>query len=183
MSEPAPTGRSTGRLAQTVGDMARSLAVVLAVVGVVLLITWRPQPEPVKVVDVEPFAALVASQAPFEALRLPAPNTGFRPTSVRWEATAESAGELVWFIGYVTPSEQYVQISQSTASSVDFLREQTAGGVPAGTVMIDGNEWERFESAERRSLVRSADAVTLVSGTGSWEELEQVTAALVPVAD
>ncbi|MFM7597881.1 MAG: DUF4245 family protein, partial [Actinomycetota bacterium] len=46
-----PTGRPNARLFQTVRDMVISLAVVLGVIVVVLLLTLRPQPDPVRVVD------------------------------------------------------------------------------------------------------------------------------------
>ena len=179
MSEPVPSGRPNRRLGQTVGDMARSLAVVLAVVAVVLLITWRPQPDAIKVVDVEPFFALATDQASFEPLRVPPALDGYQPTSVRWQATAESEGEPVWFVGYVTPGEGYLQISQSMAGGDDFIREQTANGVPEGQMEIDGVTWERFATDERRSLVRQSDATTVVSGTESWDDIATAAGFLV----
>jgi hypothetical protein len=182
MSEPTPTGRSTGRLSQTVGDMGRSLIVVLAVVAVIVIFAWRPQPEAIRVVDVEPFVAVVSSQADFPATRLPTSLDGYQPTSVRWEPTAESSGLPVWFVGYVTPTERYVQISQSKAEGPDFLREQTAGGSQTGTVDIDGVRWERYETPDRRSLVLVDDATTVVSGTDSWDALIAVARALEPVS-
>jgi hypothetical protein len=179
VSNPVPTGQPNRRLGQTVGDMARSLAVVLAVVGVVLLITWRPQPDAVKVVDVDPFFALASDQAAFEPLRVPPALDGYRPTSVRWQATAESSGESVWFVGYVTPSDGYLQISQSLASTEDFLLEQTANGLAAGELEIDGVIWDRYESDGRRSLVRQSDVTTVVSGTESWDAIATAAGFLV----
>jgi hypothetical protein len=182
VSELKPTGRSTGRLSQTVGDMGRSLLVVLAVVAVIVLFAWRPQPEAIRVVDVQPYVSVVGAQAEFAATRLPESVPGFRPTSVRWEPTADSGGQPVWFVGYVTPSERYLQISQSSATGPDFLREQTAGGAQTGTVDIDGTTWERYETAERRSLVLQTDATTVVSGTETWDTLIAVAESLVPVS-
>lgn len=182
MSEPTPTGRSTGRLSQTVGDMGRSLFVVLAVVGVIVLFAWRPQPEAVRLVDIEPFAALVNDQADFPATRVPASSSDYRPTSVRWEPTAESNGLPVWFVGYVTPNDRFLQVSQSRAADADFLREQTAGGRATGTVDIDGITWERLETPDRRSLVLIDEFTTVVSGTESWDTLIVVARSLVPVS-
>lgn len=169
MSEPVPTGKPTRRLGQTVGDMARSLAVVLAAVGVILLITWRPQPDAVKVVDIDPFLAVVSEQAPFEPLHVPPVLDGYQPTSVRWEPTDKSDGERVWFLGYVTPNGEYLQISQSVADGEEFVREQTANGILDGEVEIDGDVWERYAAGDRRSLVRQDGVSTIVSGTDSWD--------------
>jgi len=179
MSEPVPTGKPTRRLGQTVGDMARSLAVVMAVVGVILLITWRPQPEAVKVVDIDPFLAVVSEQAPFEPLHVPPFLDGYQPTSVRWEATDKSDGEPVWFLGYVTPSGEYLQISQSVADSADFVREQTANGVSEGEIEIDGEVWERYVAGDRRSLVRQDGVTTIVSGTQSWDGVATTAGFLI----
>ncbi len=159
--------------------MARSLAVVMAVVGVVLLVTWRPQPDAVKVVDVDPFFALASDQAAFEPLRVPPALDGYQPTSARWQATEASQGEPVWFVGYVTPSGGYLQISQSVASDEDFVREQTANGIAEGPSEIDGVTWERYATDERRSLVRQGDATTVVSGTESWDAIATAAGFLV----
>lgn len=176
---PQPTGRSTGRLRQTVWDMVRSLAVVLGVVGVILLLTWRPQPDAVKVVDVAPYAALAASQADFPILQIPLPD--YQPTSARWQPTLESDGAPVWFVGYVTPNGQYLQISQSTAALDTFIQEQTAGGVAGDMMDVGGQSWQRYETDERRSLVqRSPSGVTIVSGTESWDALATVAAVAAP---
>jgi hypothetical protein len=169
-------------LRQTVADMVRSLAVVLGVVAIVLLVTWRPQPDPVKVVDITPFAQVASSQATFTPLRIPAVLNEYQPTSARWEPTQESEGEPVWFLGYVTPSGEYVQISQSTTMSDRFVDEQTAGGVAGDVIEVDGQQWQRFETDDRRSLVqRDGQTTTIVSGTQSWDELTTSAAILVPV--
>jgi hypothetical protein len=161
--------------------MGRSLLVVLAVVAVIVLFAWRPQPEAIRVVDVEPFVSVVSAQADFPATRLPESLTGYRPTSVRWEPTPDSGGLPVWFVGYVTPSDRYLQISQSRAAGPDFLREQTAGGTQTGTVDIDGTTWQRYETPDRRSLVLASAGTTVVSGTETWETLTTVAGSLTPI--
>jgi hypothetical protein len=168
--ELEPTGRATRSLRQTVGDMVRSLAVVFAVIGVLLLITWRPQPDPVTVVDIEPVAAVAVQQAEFEPQHITPVLEGYRPTSVRWEPTPTSDGEPVWFIGYVTPNDAYLQIAQSSAQSSAFVDEQTAGGIVRGEAVIDGVTWQEYETPDRRSLVHASDEnVLIVSGTDSWD--------------
>ena len=165
---------------QTVADMVRSLAVVLGAVALVLLVTWRPQPDAVKVVDVAPFAALATEQAPFPILQIPL--DGYQPTSARWQPTLESDEAPVWFVGYVTPSGEYLQISQSTATATTFIEEQTAAGTPGEVVDIDGVPWQRYEQPERRSLVQfGEDGVTIISGTDGWDAI--ATAAAIATAE
>lgn len=154
------------------------MGLVLALIGVILLITWRPQPDAVKVVD--PTQVLIAARtlAPFPVL-VPAGLDGYQVTSARWKQTPASSGEPVLHLGYVTPETQYVQISQSVADSAKFIEEQTAGGIGSGEIIIDGQVWQHFETADRQSLVLDGNGVTtVVSGTTSQSDLERVAGSL-----
>ncbi len=179
VSDPVPTGKSNARMRQTVGDMIRSMAVVLAVVAAILLVTWRPAPDPVREVQVEPTLIVAAAQAdyPLEILTIP----GLRPTSVRWEPTAESEGIMVWHVGYVTDTDQYLQISQSTAANPQYLIAQTGGGEVSDVVVIDGTEWQYFTSEKGNSLINFDNGVTtIVYGTGSESDLISAAQSLEP---
>ena len=174
-------------LRQSVGDMLRSMVVVLVVVGAILLVTWRPQPDPIREVPVEPVAIVASAQADFPVLVVDTPHGG-QVTSVRWESTPESDGELVWHVGYVTPEEQYLQLSQSLADSASYLAEQTSDGqvledyanLPAAVQGLTGEGWVPWERADRRSLVRENDgSTTILTGTASWSDLADAASHLV----
>lgn len=169
--------------------MIRSMLVVLAVVGAILLVTWRPQPEAVREVALEPIVTLAANQAEFPILVI---DGDVRPTSVRWEATAASEGVPVWHVGYVTADEEYVQVSQASVDSQAYVAEQTAEGVivddasqlPPAVRDLMARGWVPLlgEDAEpRRSLLRTSDgATTILSGSGSWSDLADAAARLSP---
>jgi hypothetical protein len=187
VTTPQPTGRSMRGLRQNVGDMIRSMAVVLAVVGAILLVTWRPQPDPVREVSLEPLVTFASSQADFPVMVV---QTSVRPTSVRWEPTEDSGGELVWHVGYVSPEGQYLQLSQSSADSDAYIAEQTREGVPLGADValppdvteLTSKGWIALESTDeepRRSLVLEDGSTTILSGTGSWGELGSAARSLV----
>lgn len=187
-TDPQPTGRSTGQLRKTVADMIRSMAVVLAVVFVIVLLAWRPTPDAVTVIDPGPAIALAVASADFP---VSAPSTlveEWRPTSARWEPTADSLGIPVLHLGYVTPSDEYAQVSQGRVATEPFLDEQTSGGAATGTREVAGVTWQTWEAEDRRSLVlideSAADGpvVTIVSGTGEWSEVEELARSLAPVA-
>ena len=175
VTDPTPTGKSNARMRQTVGDMVRSMAVVLAVVGAILLVTWRPQPDPVREVNVDQILVIANAQADFEVL---VPSTpGLRPTSVRWQPTVESAGSMVWQVGYVTDADEFLQVTQSRTENSDFLSVETSRGVPAEVVEIGGlvgslvgSEWMEYRSESSTSFVSMNDGVTtIVRGTGPRE--------------
>ena len=183
---PQPTGRPNARMRQSVGDMVRSLAIVLLAIGAIMLVTWRPQPDAVRVVPIDQQLVLAMMQADFEVLVPVGLADDWRSTSVRWEPTEASGIAPVWHVGYVTPSDEYLQFTQIAAQvsptdveSTSFIAEQTLSGSPSATVTVDGKEWQRWESSERSSLVRVTDSdVTVVSGTGEWSEIEQFAGAL-----
>ena len=188
VSTPEPTGRPMRGLRQNVGDMIRSRVVVLAVVGAILLVTWRPQPDPVREVSLEPLVSFASSQASFPVFVVDSPA---QPTSVRWESTEGSDGKMVWHIGYVTDDDQYLQLSQSLADSPTYLAEQTIDGVlledyadlPASVQQLTSEGWMPLQNDDedpRRSLLRTNDgSTTILSGTGEWSELAEAARRLV----
>ncbi len=188
MSIPEPTGRRNRGLKQSVGDMLRSMVVVLAVVGAILLVTWRPQPAAVKAVTLEPLVTLASGQASFPVLVV---DFDAQPTSVRWESTPASDGEIVWHVGYVTDEGEYLQLSQSSAEGDLYVEEQTSEGVvledfsdlPALVQTLTAEGWVPLEGLGddgRRSLVRTNDgSTTVISGTGSWGQVGDAARNLV----
>ena len=162
--------------------MLRSLAVVGAVVAVIVVLNYRAPEDPVPEIDPAPVATQVATVAPFPVL-LPT-DDGWRPTAARWEPTPESQGEPVWFTGGVySEAGPFASVSQSVAASEGYLAEQTARGSPTGeTSVVTGEEWQRYDSTGERSLVLvGAGSTTVVSGTGTWGDLERLAASLEPV--
>ena len=177
MSEPQPTGRRTRPMRQTVGDMLRSMFVVLAVVAAILIVTWRPKPDPVRVVDIAPALAAAQAAADF-TIEVPAV-ADLRPTSARWEPTVASDQAPVWHLGYVTPSEEYLQVVQSQVTDDAFVQEQTSGGEPGENVTIAGDDWRVYTAPERVSVVRIEDGVTtIVSGTDALDQVMTAAGSL-----
>jgi hypothetical protein len=177
-----PTGGSNKRLRQTLRDMALSMAVVLVVVFFIWLLAWRPNPDPIKVIDAAPVVALAAASADFPVQAPAGLALEWRATSARWEPTDASGAVPVLHVGYVTPTDKYAQVSESTVESAVYLKEQTSGGLPLGTVLaVSGQQWDQWEGDKRRSLVRVQNGiVTVVSGTAGWDELSALAASLVP---
>lgn len=177
MTDPVPTGKSNARMKQTVGDMVRSMAVVLAVVAALMLVTWRPDPDPVRVVDTVPITNLAVSRAGFPIL-IPTLND-LRATSVRWEPTIESGDVPVWHIGYVTPEDQYLQITQSTVSDPEYLKEQTLRGEITDIISINGSDWQTYVAENETALVNMDDGITtVVRGTGSQADVMKAVESL-----
>lgn len=183
VTSPQPTGRPNARLRQSVGDMVRSLALVLLVVGVILFITWRPKPDAVKPVDPAVAVTLVTMQKDFPPLVPAGLPDGWVITSARFEPTAKSAGRPVFHLGYVTPSGNYAQVEESVATSAGFLAESTDHGAVTTSRPVGTITWQQWEADQRRSLV-FADSThsVIVSGTAAQNEIDALAASLQPPA-
>lgn len=192
MSEPVvgdvpavPNGAAPPRqdpLKKTVRDVALSMGVVAGIIFLVLLVTWRPQPDPVRALDPGPVADQAAQVVDYPIL-LPAPDETWRATSARFEPTAESDNLPVWFNGWVTPTEQFVAVVQSANTTESFVEEQTIDGIPATDAPATPG-WVAMISPrnDQRSLVRVADGhTTIVTGSVDWPELVAFRDALEPV--
>ena len=178
VAAPQLSESAVRRLRHSIGDMVRSLAVVLGIVAIILLVTHRADPDPVKVIDPSPMLAVARMQADFPVL-MPQGVAGLRATSARWAPTSTSDGQPVWHVGFLTKDGDYVQVGQTGATSARFIVDQTVQGRPEGTTTVNGQPWERWRSASRTSLVRTADgATTVVSSTLGENDLRDFVASL-----
>jgi hypothetical protein len=182
--DPVGTKRDHSPLKKTVRDIALSMGVVAGIIFLVLLVTWRPQPDPIRAMDPVPVAQRAALAADFPVL-LPDVAADWRATSARFEPTAESDQLPVWFNGWVTPDEQYVAVVQSANTTESFIEEQTIDAVPAGPDAPSVPGWDVLESPsnDQRSLVKvERGATTIVTGSVNWPELVAFRDSLAPVA-
>jgi hypothetical protein len=173
--ELRPTGRPNARLRQTVRDMVISLVVVLAVIGVIMAITWRPAPDPVRAIDPAPTLELARSQADYPVVYPADLDPQWRPTSARWEATPDSIPLPAWQVGFVTPQGDYAQVGQTATDNPAFIAGQVGNARPTG----EWAAWQTYEGVEQRALVSVEDGVTIVvSGTAPWETLQMLAERL-----
>lgn len=168
----------------TVANMIRSMVVILAIVFALYFIGGRTNGTVEDSVDVPGTAQVRGEQAgqPFAyPTGLP---EGWVATSVRYERT--EPGVMVWNAGYTTPDEKFVSVLQAVDPKGEWVEARTKTGEPAGTATIDGTEWTKLERPgnSQRSLVLDPDATdeltTIVTGSGSWGQLEEFAERLVP---
>lgn len=164
----------------SVGDIVRSLVVVIGFVVAILLLTPRPGGDPVRTVDVGPALTEARSSAPYDVVAPVALPDDWRATSARTERTA--AAQVRWHVGYVTPAGKYAAVEQGDGPTQDLL-EALGVGRDAGVVMVAGQPWHRRDEGAggRRSLWRSfAGSTVVVTGTSGWEELSALAGTLRP---
>lgn len=167
---------------ESVGDMVRSLGLVLAVVAVLLVITIRSPGQEVRVVDYAQTLRLAGAGAPFPLLDAVGLPEGWRATSAYYDPPQRTGlpGVVRWHVGWLTPSGEYAALEQGNGTAADLLEEQLGESDPTGASTVGTQTWQRHEgSSGRRALLRSSGGVvTVVHGTAGWPDLELLAASL-----
>jgi hypothetical protein len=178
MANKKPRGR------ETAWDMVLSMGAVIATVGVIMLIAWRPQQEVKQEVDYE---SAVASAVIAQTWPISIPETlptGYRATSARLEPESYGeSGDIRWILGFQTAANEYVSIWQSDGPVKSVVAAATNSATCDATETIGGEVWQKCETDKplTRAFVKTdGDVTSIVSGTSSWDELLRFAESLIP---
>jgi hypothetical protein len=170
-------GRYARTFAGLAGAMIVLLAAVLAFVGFRALVRGDV-PDPAPAVDYATPLRYARAEAGLDVLAPDPLPDGWRATSAR----ARSEGDVAtWHLGLVTAAGSYAAVEQSDGERREFVDRFADGATPAGSSTVEGTTWRRLEggSPEERALVRTERGVTtMVAGSASWAELEELAATL-----
>ncbi|WP_068400805.1 DUF4245 domain-containing protein [Kribbia dieselivorans] len=110
-----------------------------------------------------------------------------------WTATAErytrsTDGLMMWHSGWTTPQNDFIAVQQVEGATDNWIEAQVQRSPRDGTwTDTHGQVWERYDRKDKvqHSLVlRSKEKngrTSLVTGTGSWDDVFTFTNALVDV--
>jgi hypothetical protein len=185
---------------ETARDMVWSLATIAVLIGVILALNWRPTPDAVREVDWRPVVEAARQALAWPVLAPGSDLEGWTSTSARNEPVPGDERRV--FIGWVTPTGEFASLQQSTLEGTErrsWLRNASRQGrtvtIPAGSdvgVVSAGSwtdtsdrTWQTLESVDggQRTLVREVvqdgrEVTYLVTGTASWNELQQLATSL-----
>ena len=172
------------RANQTVRNLVLALAASLGIVALLVLVVVRPTQPPLARVDWATVAAQYQSQIP-EPLIAPVLPPGW--TANRATLQTVAPGEANWRIGFITPTEQYVELVQGIGSANGWFVDQLGRAKPTATTTIDGTIWQvydRRESADPGNFAYSLGTTVektrfLLHGTAGVTEVATLAAALV----
>ena len=177
MANKKPRGR------ETAWDMILSMGAVIAAVGVIMLLAWRPQEEVKQQIDYE---TAVASAVIAQVWPISIPETlpaGYQATSARLEPESYGEpGDIRWILGFQTESGEYVSLWQSDGPPGRVVAPATNSAPCESTEMINGAIWQKCEIGKpltRAFVKRDGDLTSIVSGTAQWEELLRFAETLV----
>ncbi|MBZ6130999.1 MULTISPECIES: DUF4245 domain-containing protein [Streptomyces] len=166
---------------KTARDMILSLGVIVLVAGVIWIFIPHDDGEPdIKRVDyrVELLTAQRAASYPVAAPE--GLSEDWKPTSVRFQG----ADSDTWHLGFHAPDGEYVAVEQSTKKPAEFIDEASQGArATERTEELGGRTWTRYTGGRYDALVLDGGddmkgATTVVAGTGSFEQLGRMAAAL-----
>ena len=173
------TGSSRGN--PSMGDIARSIAVLGAIILVLFavgrLLTVTPD-EPTRAVDYREAVESSRTVADFDVLAPDSLPGGWRATSVRFE-------ENSWHLGVVTDEDEYVGLEQVQAGVQRSIEQFAEGSRADGEAVVGGETWSvRTGPRDDRTYVRrdsagsEGDMTIVVTGTAPREEMERYISSL-----
>ena len=167
---------------ESLGDMVRSLSVVMIIVFGLFFFALPPSSDRKTERDVNP-AADVRS---FTQVVPTAPVPGGLPTGWRSTVAAYGSEPNQLRIGYLTAANHYLEYAAVSGPSTIYVADLTDKAGPLRTVDVGGQPWQLVQdSSNRQSLVRAFGQVTVVVGTlrsnSTVDELIALASSLRPV--
>jgi hypothetical protein len=162
--------------------MVRSLVVIGVIVAALIAIVPRVNSVSQPPVDVAGAAAEVAKDSGWPIEAPEALPEGWKATSVRY--VRSTGGLMTWHAGYQSPTGNYVAIEQTKDATDEWVSAQTNRAPQTGEVQVAGTTWETYVRPVKvqNSLVHRAQSpaelTTIVTGTGTFDELTAFTETL-----
>lgn len=122
-------------------NLVIALLASLAVVAVVVLVVVRPDVAPREPIDYRALA--LEADAPV-TLAAPELSAGWEANSAIYNDTAAD-GVANWYVGFVTPNNQFIALRQGIEANPTWLANELAGAKVTGSTTIDGIEWTVYD--------------------------------------
>jgi hypothetical protein len=162
---------------QTALNLAAALVVSLVVVLITVLVVVRPDPGPAEPID---FAAIAAQAQPTVDAPLVVPELpkGWYSNSAKLET---SAGVTSWYIGLITPGEQFIGLRQGIDADDTWLAVELGSARATGAVTIGGVNWDLYDNRDARGdqgnlayamTTMQAESTLVLYGTATDSEFE-----------
>ncbi|GAA1763881.1 DUF4245 domain-containing protein [Agromyces humatus] len=178
------------RQRQTVKNLVLALGATLLLVLVIVLIVPRSDAPIEPDIDVAGVAqqAQVAVDDPLAVPELP---EGWRSNAAEIRTSAAD-GVTAWYVGYLTPSDEYVGMYQGVEANPTWVAGLLSRTLATGTTTIDGIEYTVYDNRESSDDVGNAryaltteagGTVFVLLGTASEAEFTTLASALTPTIE
>jgi hypothetical protein len=137
----------------------------------------------VQTVDVTGELQAAAGQVRFP-LREPRLPSGWRPNSDSVDTLGQTGSDQAVRVGWITPADHYLQVSQSNADVADLVRaavggDETTSVQPTGTQVVNGTKWTVYPGvrSETSWAVDLGSVRLFITGNGTTPEFGTLAAA------
>ncbi len=173
-------GPASRPVRKTAADMVRSLAVIIAMVGALVLIVPRPN-EVVQPVDVNAAVAGARAGLPFEPSVPSGLPTGWAARTAKFQRGTDDVA--MWLLSYSTPSGTFAGVRQGGDPTAAWEDRQVTDGRESGTRRVAGQDWvvrSRLDRGITSWVLRRPGVTTIVTGTANEADLERLAQSLSP---
>ncbi|MEJ3404657.1 DUF4245 domain-containing protein [Rathayibacter sp. YIM 133350] len=175
------------RVRQTPNNLVYSLLVTVLAVVVLVLLVPRSEAPTQNAVD---YHSLAAQAQPGMPTMLADPDlpAGWHANVAEYRSGA-SDGVDVWFIGFITPSDEFIGLSQAFDANDTWVAEQLHNTIATGSVEISGIPWTVYDNRKSSSDVGNAKyalvtqtpkSTWVLAGTASPAEFRTLAKAIAP---
>lgn len=149
---------------QTLLNLIFALVASLAVVAVIILVVVRPDAAPREPVDFRTIATESDASAP---LAVPDLSPDWKSNSAIYDAEA-SDGVANWYVGFITPQQQFIGMRQGIDANPTWLSNQLAGVASTGSMTVDGVTWDVYDRRDTKDPGNLAYAMSTVGTRSTW---------------
>ena len=176
------------RARQTLRNLLWSLAASVGLMLLIVIVVVRPDQPPREPVDYLQVAAQ-AQGAVEEPLAAPALPPEWTANSAE---LARGRDEVTtWYIGFITPSNEFIALSQGIDANPTWLLTQLEENRATGTETVEGIEWTLYDDRDGDDpgnlayamVAEAGDSTFAIYGTADANEFRTLAASLTPEID
>ena len=152
------------RANQTLLNLVYSLVATLAVVALLVLVVVRPDPPAPTPVDFADIASRAQSSVS-ETLLVPSLPPQWRANNAELRSGSDDID--AWYIGFISPSEQFIALTQGIDANPTWLAAALDGRPATGSEVVDGIEWQIFDYRGTEDSGNLAYAMSTIAGANT----------------
>jgi len=153
------------RANQTLRNLLWSLAASVGLMLLIVIVVVRPDQPPREAVDY----SYVASQAQpdvDEPLAVPVLPPEWKSNSAEFGTAGD--GISTWYVGFITPSDEFVALSQGIEANPTWLSNLLEKHAATGVETIDGVEWTVYDDRDGDDPGNLAYAMVAEAGDSTY---------------
>ncbi|KQP55949.1 DUF4245 domain-containing protein [Agreia sp. Leaf283] len=173
------------RDSKTIRNLWVAVGVTVGIVALIVLLVPRDDSSRLQAVDYRAVAVSAQRTLPVPLAVPELPDTW--TSNVAEIRTASLDGVTSWFVGLITPSKQFLSITQGIDANPSWLVTELKQTSPTGTTTIDGIEWTVYDNRDSDRDVgnvkyalttESGRSTFIVAGTATPEEAEALASTI-----